>query len=174
VSPWSSAVAALAFAGLAGCASLPPPAGTLSGRLAVKVDAHGSEAQRSVSANFDLRGDARNGELSLTTPLGTTLAHARWQPGEVVLNTSQGESHHGDLGALAEATFGERIPLDALFDWLHGKPWSGAASQPLVAQRGFEQLGWTIDLARYDEGWVVASRRAPPAVTVRAKLDLPS
>jgi outer membrane lipoprotein LolB len=159
---------------LAACASVPPPPDQLSGRLSVKVDAFGQQPSRSLSASFDLRGDARRGELSLTTPLGTMLARAQWQPGDVRLSTSRGESRHGDLTALAEATFGERIPLGALFDWLRGRPWDQVASHQLGTQRGFEQLGWIIDLARYDEGWIVASRATAPAVTLRAKIDLPS
>ena len=57
---------------------------------------------------------------------------------------------------------------------LRGRPWNQAASHALGTQRGFEQLGWIVDLARYDEGWVVASRATAPAVTLRAKIDLPS
>ena len=64
--------------------------------------------------------------------------------------------------------------MGALFDWLRGRPWDQAASHALGTQRGFEQLGWIVDLARYDEGWVVASRATAPAVTLRAKIDLPS
>ena len=46
-----------------------------------------SEAPRSVSAAFDLRGDSRAGTLGLSTPLGSMLAQARWSPAEVVLTT---------------------------------------------------------------------------------------
>lgn len=155
---------------LSACATVKAP-DALTGRLALKVDAHGGEPSRSMSASFELRGDARQGELSLTTPLGTTLARARWQPGEAWLAANGGESRYGDLTSLAEAAFGEAIPLDALFDWLHGRPWAGSGSRPLQGQPGFEQLGWTIDLVRLGEGWVVASRAAPPVVTLRAKLD---
>jgi hypothetical protein len=38
---------------------------------------------------------------------------------------------------------------------------------------GFAQLGWVVDLARFDQDWVVATRTRPPAVTVRAKIDRP-
>jgi len=60
-----------------------------------------------------------------------------------------------------------------LFDWLHGRPWSGAASVPTTppAERGFAQLGWVVSLARFDEGWIAARREQAPVVTVRAKLD---
>ena len=159
---------------LAACASVPPAADQISGRLSVKVDASAQRPSRSLNASFDLRGDSNRGELSLTTPLGTTLAHAQWQPGQVRLNTNGGETWHKDLPSLALATFGERIPLGALFDWLRGRPWDQASSQPLGTQRGFEQLGWIVDLGRYDEGWIVASRATAPAVTLRAKIDLPS
>jgi outer membrane lipoprotein LolB len=41
------------------------------------------------------------------------------------------------------------------------------------ADPGFEQLGWSVNLARFDEAWVTARRAQAPAVTVRAKLDRP-
>jgi len=68
---------------------------------------------------------------------------------------------------------GESLPLAALFDWLRGRPWPGATSRPLPAPGGvgFEQLGWVVDLARFDQAAVAASRARAPAVTVRAKLD---
>jgi outer membrane lipoprotein LolB len=160
---------------LAGCATAPPPVapGTdvIAGRLSVNVDAHAGAPARNVSAAFDLRGSAERGELELSTPLGTTLAQARWQPGEVVLKSPDGEKRFPDLPALADEVLGERLPMAALFDWLHGRPWHGAASKPLPgAAAGFDQLGWTVMLDRFAEGWVVARRNAAPVVTVRAKL----
>jgi hypothetical protein len=38
---------------------------------------------------------------------------------------------------------------------------------------GFRQLGWTVDLSRFDEARILARRDAPPAVTVQVKLDKP-
>ena len=167
--------AALAAAGLlAACATSAPPPGmedTLSGRLSVQVAPHDGAPARSVSASFDLRGGADRGELQLTSPLGTVMAQARWSPAEVVLKNSEGEKRFRDLPALADDVLGEPLPLAALFDWLRGRPWRGAPSRSLAAPAsGFEQLGWTVALERWNEGWVVARRSAPPAVTVRAKL----
>jgi len=162
---------------LAGCATVQPPHEEtwneqLSGRLAVHVDAHDGVAARNVNASFDLRGDARHGELLLSTPLGTVLARARWSPGEVVLKSSDGEKRFANLAGLSEAVLGEAVPLDALFDWLHGRPWAGAPHRT-GSDGGFEQLGWSIDLARRAEGSIQARRIEPPAVTVRARLDTP-
>jgi len=161
---------------LAACAVVPPApvAGdTLSGRLAVKVDGVNGAATRSVSAAFELQGDPRAGRLDLSTPLGSVLAQARWAPGSVVLVTPQGERQFTDLDALTGEVLGESLPVAALFDWLRGRPWAGAPStvNVLPASAGFEQLGWSVDLARFADAWVIATRRAAPTVVVRAKVD---
>jgi outer membrane lipoprotein LolB len=174
----SRSAAFLAALLLAACATVAPPGETasgetLSGRLAVNVAATPDSAGRSLSAVFELQGDSRVGRLNLSTPLGSMLAQARWAPGQVVLATPQGERRFDDLDGLTREVLGESLPLAALFDWLRGRPWPGAASRPLAAPggAGFEQLGWVVDLARFDRAAVAASRARAPAVTVRAKLD---
>jgi outer membrane lipoprotein LolB len=161
------------FSLLSACASLTPPhaqdSQLLSGRLSVRVD---SEPVRALSAAFELSGDARAGALVLSSPLGATLAQARWAPGEAVLETPSTRASYADLDTLAEQALGERVPLAALFDWLRGRPWSGAMSQGLPAgEPGFMQMGWRVGLARYAQGWVEARRDAVPVVTMRARLD---
>lgn len=176
----ATVIAAAFCAAFAGCASVPRGSvadlgETLSGRLSVKVDAAGSEQARSVSAAFELQGDAERGRLNLSTPLGSVLAQARWAPGDVVLATPQGETKFDDLDALTREVLGESLPVAALFDWLRGRPWPGAASSATVppAEPGFEQLGWSVSLARFDEAWIAARRGQAPVVTVRAKVDRP-
>jgi outer membrane lipoprotein LolB len=168
----------LASLSLAGCALVPPAAvgpQSLSGRLALQVDAMPDRPAQSISASFDLRGSAEQGELRLSSPLGTTLAAAFWAPGVARLVTPQGERNFADLDALSRDAFGESLPLRALPDWLQGRPWPGAAepARPLQPGPGFVQLGWTIDLARFDSGQLQASRAGPPAVRLRAQLDAP-
>jgi outer membrane lipoprotein LolB len=146
---------------------------TLSGRLALHVEALGNEPARAFSAAFDLRGDPGAGTLGLATPLGSMLAQARWSAAEVVLVTPQGTRRFADLGALTREVLGESVPIEAWFDWLRGRPWPGApsTSSPDVAH-GFEQLGWRVDLGRFDEGAVLATRASPPpSVLVRIRLD---
>ena len=165
-------VALLASVVLAGCASLMPPAPPpLSGRLSVQVAAHDAQPARGLSAAFDLRGDARAGELRLSSVLGPQIAAARWSPGRVTLSTGDGERDFPDLDSLAREVLGEALPLQALPDWLQGRPWSGAPSTALAD--GFEQLGWTLSLARWAEGFVTVTRRAAPATTLRARLERP-
>ena len=171
---------AVAFAtlALAACTTLQPaqPVGgdTLSGRLALRVEASSDAAAKAFSAAFDLRGDPSAGTLALSTPLGSTLAQARWSPAEVVLATPQGTRRFANLDELTRDALGESVPIEAWFDWLRGRPWPGAPSEPAPElQQGFAQLGWRVDLASFAaEGTLNATRTVPsPTVTVRIRLD---
>jgi outer membrane lipoprotein LolB len=173
-------LAALVVALLMTACAVPPKAPALagdelSGRLAVRIEGTNGAAARSVSAAFDLQGTPQAGRLDLSTPLGSVLAQARWSPGSVVLATPQGEQSFSDLDALTHAVLGESLPVAALFDWLRGRPWPGAASTASVApaEPGFEQLGWVVSLAHFDDAWIAARRERAPTVTVRAKVDRP-
>lgn len=175
---WRAAAFAASLLFVAGCATVPGPraddAGeALSGRLALRVDAAGPEPARSFSAAFDLRGTASVGTLGLSTPLGSMLAQARWSPVEVVLATPQGTRRFASLDDLTREVLGESVPIEAWFDWLRGRPWPGASSAAAPSSPGgFAQLGWSVDLARFAEGAVSATREAPaPVVTVRIQLD---
>ncbi len=170
------AAALLAFGLMAGCATRPepaPPGGeSLSGRMSVHVAPTSGNEARDMTASFELQGSPERGRLDLSTPLGTVLARARWSPGHVALLTSKGETSFDSLDDLTREVLGESIPVAALFDWLHGRPWSGAPSTP-SEPAAFEQLGWVVSLARFGDGLVAARRDRPPAVSVRAKLDRP-
>ena len=171
--------------GLSACAVIPPVAVSthsdiLSGRMTVRIDALPSSAANpeptvasAVSAAFELSGNAERGGLDLNTPLGTTLARARWEPGSVIVNTPQGSSTHADLNAMTRALLGEDLPVAALFDWLRGRPWPGAAMTPSSSGTEFAQLGWDVNLTQFSDSWVSARRAQIPAVTVRVKLDKP-
>lgn len=173
---------------LAGCAALRPPApgpDVLAGRMSVRVE---SPRPQSVASDFELGGSGDRGWLRLSGPLGATLAQARWSERGAVLVTPEGERRFDDLGALSREVLGEDLPLRALPDWLRGRPWPGGESRPLApstpstpstssmpgvaagGSRGFQQLGWTVDLAAFDAGTVVASRSEPSRVTLRARM----
>ena len=164
--------AALAAALLVACATPPPAPGEsawTTGRLSVSVAAQGGQAAQRMSAGFELRGDDRSGELRLNSPLGTRVAQARWAPGLAVLDTGDGERRFDTLDELSRQVLGEAMPLAALPDWIAGRPWPAAPHR--VQEGGFEQLGWSVRLARQAEGWIDARREAPPEVVVRVRLD---
>lgn len=172
-------IAAAVVGLLPGCASTPPAPGLpmavaswITGRMSVRVDASPSSVAQNLSAGFELRGDGDNGELRVVSALGTSLAHARWSPGQARLETSDGDRSFDSLDDLSRQALGEALPLAALPDWLAGRPWAGAAHT--VAGEGFEQLGWQVQLARRAEGFIEARRASAPAVLLRIKLDAPA
>lgn len=162
---------------LSACVTTAPrvAGGLWTGRLSVRADATTDQSARSQSGSFELSGGAREGQLVLTGPLGATAARARWSPGGIELDTGGGPRPYPSLDAMMQDALGDALPLEAMFDWLAGRPWPGASSQPLpdAARKGFTQLGWTVDLTRFDQDRLLdADRPQPlPALHVRVKLD---
>jgi len=145
----------LAAAWLAGCVQPPRPAAgeerpdRWSGRLAVQVE---DAAAQSFSAGFVLAGSARQGSLTLYNPLGNTLAELGWQPGQALLKTGGQERESSSLHELVRDLTGTDLPIDALFDWLHGQ--------------AVQAAGWQADLSRLADGRLVATRHTPAPQTV--------
>lgn len=165
-----AAVLALALA-LTGCAQLQkaPPAAAdarLSGRISVTVAGNTHNRGTGGAASFELFGGPQAGRLELTSPLGSLVARASWQPGLVTLQTPNDERRFDDLDALTRELLGETVPVAALFDWLNARPWPDAPH--LNTANGFEQLGWRIEPKLPS---LVATRLAEPTVTLRARLD---
>lgn len=143
---------------LAGCATRPPSApeqGFWSGRLALRVD---STPVQSLNAGFELRGDARSGELALLSPLGSTLAEARWSADGAELRHSGATERYASMDELTQALTGAALPLPALFGWLRG--------QALAAD------GWQADLSGHADGRIAARRAHPlPAAELQLRLQ---
>ena len=163
-----AALAASSFALLfiAGCAvqqpatpdrSGPPASSTWSGRLALRID---SEPPQSFSALFDLRGTPQAGELTLTTPIGSTLAVLQWSPGEALLRNGNQSRRYESVDALIEAATGAVIPVDALFGWLAGR------DDPVP--------GWQANLTQLANGRLQAIRQSPqPVADLRIAFERP-
>lgn len=139
----------LAFATflIAGCASLTGDKAGLasemqwSGRLSIKV--FGAAAQ-AFAADFDLSGNPQAGALVLYSPLGTTAAQMRWTPDGASLISAGETRHFATLNALVLQATGTELPVQALFDWLQGRP----TNVP----------GWTADLSALQQGRLLATR----------------
>jgi outer membrane lipoprotein LolB len=172
-------------AGLAACASIPPPAPAgpnWSGRIAVRSDAAPGKDARSMTGQFELTGTASAGQLVVASPLGTTVARARWgdvyaegRPSDIVLQAQGRTVRFSDFESMTEAALGDAVPLEALFDWLDGRPWPGSPAVVDADRGAFDQLGWHVDRSRLAaDGLLSADRPAPlPALHVRVKLDAP-
>ena len=155
---WRRWIGAALLATLAGCATPPtsaPQDNVWSGRLALSVAA---EPPQSMSAAFELRGDAREGELALLSPLGQTVAVARWSPSGATLQQGDRTIAYAHMNELTEHLTGAALPLPALFQWLRG--W--ATDVP----------GWSADLSGHRDGRILAQRLTPlPRAELRIRLQ---
>ena len=138
--------AALAAVLLAGCATPGSSSATApdgerpenwSGRMSLRID---SEPVQTFSALFDLRGGPERGTLTLTTPIGSTLAELQWSPGEALLKNGNETRRYASVGALIEAATGASIPVGALFGWLAGRDEAVPGWRPDLSQRAAGRL----------------------------------
>lgn len=145
--PWRLAALTLS-ALLSACATPPrsalPGEAVWSGRLSLQVD---SAPPQSFSAAFDLRGTPGEGELQLTSPLGTTLATVVWTPLHAELRQGGQVTRRGSLDELTTELSGTAVPVGALFGWLQG-------------EQG-QVPGWQADLSRQPQGRITARRSEP-------------
>ena len=128
-----------------------------SGRISLRTIDTLSPTTPSFSATFTLLGSARQGELSLDTPLGTTLAHVSWTQNGARLTQGSQSNVYSSLDELTSALMGTLIPMEALFDWLGGRPTSAP--------------GWTPDLSARDRGRITA-RHSGSAGTIELRVIL--
>jgi outer membrane lipoprotein LolB len=124
------------------------------GRLAVTVF---SKPVQAFTANFELQGRADQGELVLTSPLGTTLAQMQWTPDSATLIADGKPQHFDSLQALARTATGTDLPVAGLFAWLQG--------------RAEESLGWQADLSELPDGRIVARHVEDVSAELKIILD---
>jgi outer membrane lipoprotein LolB len=153
---------------IAGCAQPPLATGPYSpygtennawrGRLALRIDGVQGGDPQSISASFDLVGQARAGELMLYGPLGSTAAHLNWTPDAATLRSQGTVRNFNSLSELAQQATGTDLPIAALFDWLAG--------------RDLPVPGWQADLSQLGQGRLTARRTHPePAAELRLILE---
>ena len=128
-----------------------------AGRISLQIQ---SEPAQSFFAGFELKGQADNGELTLTSPLGSILAIMRWTPLDATLEQGGSIKRFASTDELLAQTTGAAVPVSALFDWLGGK------NTPTP--------GWTADLSQQGSGRITAQRTDPlPSANLRIVLDQP-
>ena len=110
--------------------NVPPSIANHQGRLSLRI---ASDPPQSLYAGFTLNGDAQTGDLTLSSPLGNSLAQLSWTPQSAVLKANNETKEYLSTSALIESVTGTIIPLNALFDWMTGKDTPAE--------------GWEIDLS---------------------------
>lgn len=163
--PWPQRRASLQWGGLSlllflsACASQRPKPASLeafwSGRLSLQVQ---STPPQNWSVNFELEGAAQQGQMSLLTPIGTSLARLSWSADGAMLEQGQVKTQSDSLQSLLQKLIGTDLPMTALFEWLAGQ----AAPAP----------DWQVDLSEHPQGRLTARRISPqPEAVLRILLD---
>ncbi len=132
---------------------------TWRGRLAVRVGANGADRPaQSVSAGFELTGNANEGGLTLYTPIGGTAAVLAWSRQDASVTSKSEMRHFSSLNELIDQVLGTSIPVEALFAWLAGTNASAG--------------GWTADVTDHAKGRITAQRSTPlPPAELRIVLE---
>jgi len=71
------------------------------------------------SANFTLEGTAETGELTIYSPIGSTLAVASWNAEGATLTEGSKKQSFDSMEALTRAVTGANLPLSTLMTWLN-------------------------------------------------------
>ncbi len=128
------------------------------GRLSLRI---ASESPQSLYGAFSISGDAQTGELTLSSPLGNTVAKLTWTPQTALLVANNTTTTYPSTEALITTVTGTALPLPALFDWLAG------SKTPID--------GWETDLSNIknpDNPRLIAKRISPlPTVELRIALE---
>ncbi|MEO8755475.1 MAG: lipoprotein insertase outer membrane protein LolB [Casimicrobiaceae bacterium] len=148
------ALAVIAVAGAAGCATVvPPPVAPVAIETAAAFDASGRLSARrgseGVAANFTWAHAPDSDRFDVATPLGQVIARLSGDPSGVNLQRpGQVPVAYADWSALTRDVFGVAIPVDGLASWIQAQPVAGTAfdlerdahGRPLVLR----QQGWEI------------------------------
>jgi outer membrane lipoprotein LolB len=126
-----------------------------SGRLALRIEA---APVQNHSAGFMLRGNAQLGQLSLLSPIGTTVYFMEWTPTQAKLHANGQIYTAADVVALSEVATGTAIPVADVFEWLRGQPNQNAH--------------WQVDSSQSDSGrWTAVREHPAPRTVLRIILD---
>jgi outer membrane lipoprotein LolB len=173
------AVSFVLVALLTACATptLAPPDRAYTGRFAVTTAF--SEQRESVSGRFSLEIRGPQQIVELASPLGTTVARIKIEPGGARATGARMQEVRGaDADVLTEQLLGWPLPVSGLADWIEGRPVPNRVAR--VEREGgrvvlLEQDGWTIRLPEYFEAKVGATERPRRLVLERpAAANAPS
>lgn len=90
--------------------------GQWEGRLQLRIL---QDKPEQFSFTFDLQGTAENGELTIYSPLGSTVAVASWTPNSAVLTEGNKQKHFASMEDLTQQLTGAALPLPTLMAWLN-------------------------------------------------------
>ncbi|UMR32365.1 outer membrane lipoprotein LolB [Massilia sp. MB5] len=161
-----AACAAAAILGLAGCASTPreplsaahvapySAALELQGRLSVNYTRDGSN--QSLNGSFEWRQTTARTDITLSNPLGQTIAVIAVTPEAATLSDGKNPPRTApNIDQLSREALGWPLPVAGLRDWLQGHA-IGADGKPFAASPAVNTVktrdGWQLSYVTWQEG----------------------
>jgi len=134
----------------------PEATGHWEGRLNLRI---ANNPPEQFSTAFEMTGRPEKGQLSLLSPLGTTLAMVRWNPQGASLQQGSEVQNFASMNELTLHLTGAALPLPQLMAWLD--------------RTGPPVNGWQINAQAMPSGRrVMAYRQQPlPALQLTVLLD---
>ena len=134
----------------------PDAIGHWEGRLNLRLAKNPPEQ---FSTSFEMTGRPEQGQLSLLSPLGTTMAMVRWNPQGASLQQGSDVQNFTSMDELTLHLTGAALPLPQLMAWLD--------------RTGPPVQGWQINAQALKSGRrVMAERQQPlPALQLTVLLD---
>jgi outer membrane lipoprotein LolB len=128
----------------------PEAIGHWEGRLTLRVEKNPPEQ---FSTAFEMTGRPEQGQLSLLSPLGTTLAMVRWNPQGASLQQGSDLQNFASMDELTLRLTGAALPLPQLMAWLD--------------RTGPPVNGWNIQAEMLKSGRRVLAQRHQPLPTLQ-------
>ncbi|WP_199052524.1 lipoprotein insertase outer membrane protein LolB [Aquitalea sp. ASV15] len=110
---------------------------TVSGRISINMDGKGSVGQ------FDWSHQPQADQLSVSSPLGSTVAQLRRDASGVTLLADGKSWQAANVEDLTHDVLGWTLPLGNLVWWIRGLPAPDAPYQ-FASDGSLDQQGWTI------------------------------
>jgi len=114
------------------------------------------EQPKAIQGNFRWQQTVNGWVLSLSSPLGATLARLSVDGTGALLRTPDGpDQRAASATALLRQAIGEPVPIDALEDWIQGRLGNASGISNITRNdvgqiTGFTQGNWQVTFERYD------------------------
>lgn len=126
---------------------------TMSGKISIQYQQN--EKTETLSGNFEWQQVAQELTITLSSPLGQTIAIIRETPQGASLQQAKQETRYAaDVEQLLYESLGWTLPVAGLRDWLQGFDRSTTGQRIMVATRDRQRImsqGWQIDFTSWQE-----------------------
>ena len=126
---------------------------TMSGKISIQYQQN--EKAETLSGNFEWQQNGQELTITLSSPLGQTIAIIHETPEGASLQQAKQETRYApDVEQLLYESLGWTLPVAGLREWLQGFDRSASGQRIMVATRDRQRImsqGWQIDFTSWQE-----------------------